>query len=98
MALSKLAIDKEHPALGKTTIHVTQISGGERHNVIPDRCKLVVDIRTTPSLSPDEIIALVKKTVEGEGDGWGERLARQEQRSGEKTPFHIRECNRGASR
>jgi len=66
LALSKLAIDKEHPALGKTTIHVTQISGGDRHNVIPDRCKLVVDIRTTPSVSPDEIIALVKKTVEGE--------------------------------
>ncbi|MDD5302296.1 MAG: M20/M25/M40 family metallo-hydrolase [Elusimicrobia bacterium] len=66
LALSKLAIDTEHPALGKTTIHVTQISGGDRHNVIPDRCKLVVDIRTTPSVSPDEIIALVKKTVEGE--------------------------------
>jgi acetylornithine deacetylase len=65
LALSRLAIAGEHPALGKTTIHVTQISGGDRHNVIPDRCKLVVDIRTTPSVSPEEIIALVKKTVEG---------------------------------
>jgi acetylornithine deacetylase len=66
LALSKLSIDREHPALGKTTIHVTQISGGDRHNVIPDRCKLVVDIRTTPSVSPEEIIALVNKTVAGE--------------------------------
>lgn len=66
LALSKLAIENEHPALGKTTMHVTQISGGDRHNVIPDRCKLVVDIRTTPSVSPDEIIALVKRTVHGE--------------------------------
>lgn len=66
LALSTLAIDKEHPVLGRTTMHVTQISGGDRHNVIPDRCRLVVDIRTTPSVSPDEIIALVKKTVEGE--------------------------------
>lgn len=66
LALSKLTIDKEHPALGRATIHVTQISGGDRHNVIPDRCKIVVDIRTTPSVSPEEIIALVKKTVEGE--------------------------------
>lgn len=66
LALSKLAIEKEHPALGKTTLHVTQISGGDRHNVIPDRCKLVVDIRTTPSVSSNEITALVKKTVEGE--------------------------------
>jgi len=66
LALSQLSIDTEHPALGKATIHVTQISGGDRHNVIPDRCKIVVDIRTTPSVSPEEIIALVKKTVEGE--------------------------------
>ena len=66
LSLSKMAIDTEHPTLGKPTIHVTQISGGERHNVIPDLCKIVVDIRTTPSVSPEEIIALVKKTVEGE--------------------------------
>lgn len=66
LALSRLVLDTEHPALGKATLQVTQISGGERHNVIPDRCRLVVDIRTTPSVSPEEIIALVKKTVEGE--------------------------------
>ncbi len=66
LALSKLRFNKEHGALGKTTLQVTQIAGGDRHNVIPDRCKLVVDIRTTPSVSPEEIIALVKKTVEGE--------------------------------
>lgn len=66
LALSKIQFNREHPALGATTLHVTQISGGDRHNVIPDRCRLVVDIRTTPSVSPEEIIALVKKTVEGE--------------------------------
>lgn len=66
LALSKLVVDGVHPALGKTTLNVTQISGGERHNVIPDRCKLVVDIRTVPSVSPEEIIALVKRTVKGE--------------------------------
>lgn len=66
LALSNIKFDREHPSLGATTLHVTQISGGDRHNVIPDRCKLVVDIRTTPSVSPDAIIALVKKTVEGE--------------------------------
>lgn len=66
LALSKLKFELEHSALGKTTLQVTQISGGDRHNVIPDRCKLVVDIRTTPAISPEDIIALVKKTVEGE--------------------------------
>jgi len=66
LALSKLIIPGAHTALGATSLHVTQISGGDRHNVIPDRCKLVVDIRTVPSVSPEEIIALVKNTVEGE--------------------------------
>jgi len=66
LALSKLVIDGEHPTLGKTSLQVTQISGGDRHNVIPDRCKLVVDIRTVPSVSPQAIIDLVKKTVQGE--------------------------------
>lgn len=65
LALSKLAVPGEHPALGKTSLHVTQISGGTRHNVIPDACKLVVDIRTTPSVSTDEIVALVSRAVEG---------------------------------
>jgi acetylornithine deacetylase len=61
-----LEFKKDHPALGKTSLHVTQIMGGDRHNVIPDRCKLVVDIRTTPAIAPEEIISLVKHAVSGE--------------------------------
>lgn len=66
LALAKLSVPGEHPALGKTSLHVTQISGGQRHNVIPDSCKLVVDIRTVPSVPPEDIIALVKRSVEGQ--------------------------------
>lgn len=66
LALSKVRFDKTHPVLGATTLAVTQIAGGDRHNVIPDRCKLVVDIRTTPDLSVDEIVARVKAAVESE--------------------------------
>lgn len=66
LALSKLRFEKSHPVLGATTLAVTQISGGDRHNVIPDRCKLVVDIRTTPDWSVDEIVARVKAACESE--------------------------------
>ena len=66
LALSKLSIPGAHPALGSTSLQVTQIAGGERHNVIPDSCKLVVDIRTVPGVPSEAIIELVKKTVEGE--------------------------------
>lgn len=66
LALSKLTFPETHPVLGKTSLHVTQISGGARHNVIPDLCKLVVDIRTTPALPPAEIIARVKKAIKSD--------------------------------
>jgi acetylornithine deacetylase len=65
LSLSKLRFEKSHSALGLPTLNVTQINGGSRHNVIPDRCKLVVDIRTTPDYAPDEIVAAVKAAVEG---------------------------------
>lgn len=66
LALSKLVVDGEHPYLGKTSLNVTQIAGGDRHNVIPDSCRLTLDIRTVPSVPPEEIIKLVQATVEGE--------------------------------
>ncbi|MFI5345718.1 MAG: M20/M25/M40 family metallo-hydrolase [Elusimicrobiota bacterium] len=65
LSLSKIRFDKSHSSLGTPSLSVTQISGGARHNVIPDRCKLVVDIRTTPNYSPEEIISAVKASVEG---------------------------------
>lgn len=66
LALSKLSFGKVHPALGKPSLAVTQISGGTRHNVIPDRCKLVVDIRTTPNYEVDEIVAQIKDATKSE--------------------------------
>lgn len=74
LALARLAVPGEHPVLGKTSLHVTQIAGGQRHNVIPDSCKLVVDIRTVPSVSPEDIIALVKRSVEGQVSVRSDRL------------------------
>jgi acetylornithine deacetylase len=65
LALARLAVPGEHPVLGRTSLAVTQISGGERHNVIPDSCKLVVDIRTVPGVPPEDIVALVERTVGG---------------------------------
>lgn len=84
LALSKLVIDGAHPALGRTSLNVTQISGGERHNVIPDRCKLVVDVRTVPSVPPEEIIALVRRAVKGEVSVRSNRLG-----SVETDPSHA---------
>ncbi|MBI5210792.1 MAG: M20/M25/M40 family metallo-hydrolase [Elusimicrobia bacterium] len=66
LALGRLSFDRSHPALGLPSLAVTQIEGGTRHNVIPDRCRLVVDVRTTPDYEPEQIVAEVGRLVKGE--------------------------------
>jgi acetylornithine deacetylase len=74
LALSNFRFDRAHPALGKPTLAVTQVQGGTRHNVIPDRCKLVVDIRTTPDYEPEQIASQVATMVKGEVSVRSKRL------------------------
>ncbi len=74
LALSGIKFSRAHPALGAPSLAVTQIAGGTRHNVIPDRCKLVVDIRTTPDYAPEQIVEQVKTLVKGEVSVRSQRL------------------------
>lgn len=43
--------------MGKVNLNVTQINAGSAHNVIPDRCDFVIDIRPTEQYSNEEILA-----------------------------------------
>jgi acetylornithine deacetylase len=74
LALAGLSFERAHPSLGRPSLAVTQIQGGTRHNVIPDRCKLVVDIRTTPDYEPEQIAAQVGTLVKGEVSVRSQRL------------------------
>ena len=42
--------------MGEVHLNVTQIEAGTAHNVIPDRCSFVVDIRPTEQYSCEEIV------------------------------------------
>lgn len=42
--------------MGEVTLNVTQIQAGTAHNVIPDTCRFVVDIRPTEQYSNAEIL------------------------------------------
>ena len=44
------------PRMGKVNLNVTQISAGSAHNVIPDRCDFVIDIRPTEQYTNEEIL------------------------------------------
>ena len=42
--------------MGEVNVNVTQINAGTAHNVIPDRCTFVVDIRPTEQYTNEEIL------------------------------------------
>ena len=47
---------KASPSMGKTNLNVTQIHAGISHNIIPDRCDFVIDIRPTEVYTNQEIL------------------------------------------
>jgi len=49
--------------LGPVKMSVTQIQAGTQHNVIPDKCTFVVDIRSNEFYSNDELLQLIKQQV-----------------------------------
>ena len=42
--------------MGKVNLNVTQINAGTAHNVIPDRCGFVIDIRPTEQYTNEELL------------------------------------------
>lgn len=61
--LKNLRFPKVSPLLGPVKITVTQIESGTQHNVIPDRCKIVIDVRTTEMYSNSEILDIMRNAV-----------------------------------
>ena len=52
--------------LGDIKMTVTQISAGTQHNVIPDECKFVIDIRTTDAYTNEETVKIVQQLLEAD--------------------------------
>ena len=55
--LRSYTFGKVSPIMGKVHLNVTQINAGTAHNVIPDRCTFVVDIRPTEQYTNEEILS-----------------------------------------
>ena len=52
--------------MGKVKVSVTQIEAGTQHNVIPDICKYVIDIRPTEKYSNTEIMEILAGSLKSE--------------------------------
>lgn len=61
--LQNFTFSKVSRLMGETKLNVTQIESGNAHNVIPDKCHFVVDIRPTEMYGNEEIVAMLQKEV-----------------------------------
>lgn len=53
-----------HPDLGKSTVTFGQIQGGYRPYVVPDACKLWIDLRLVPPTNTQKTTELLEKAIE----------------------------------
>ena len=65
---------KVSPLLGPVKMSVTQINAGTQHNVIPDLCSFVVDIRSNECYSNEELFQEISKHIHSEANARSFRL------------------------
>lgn len=61
--LRDLRFPKESVTLGPVKISVTQIQAGRQHNVVPEICTFVVDVRTTDAYTNEQTVELIRNAI-----------------------------------
>ncbi|MCX6239907.1 MAG: M20 family metallo-hydrolase [Bacteroidia bacterium] len=64
--LEKYRFPLESAVLGPVKITVTQIEAGQQHNVVPDLCHFVVDVRTNEFYSNEEAFRIISGLIQSE--------------------------------
>jgi acetylornithine deacetylase len=64
--IQNLKLEKVSPLLGEVKMTVTQIEAGFQHNVVPDTCKFVVDIRTNELYTNEEVVSIISSMIDSE--------------------------------
>ena len=57
---------KVSPLLGPTKMTLTMVHAGTQHNVIPDLCTMLVDVRTNEYYTNEEVFDIIKQHVKSE--------------------------------
>lgn len=52
--------------LGEVTMQVTMVSGGEAHNIVPESCSFVVDVRTNDCYTNLEIYDILRRRIKSD--------------------------------
>ncbi len=61
--LRRYNFDRHSSLLGEIRLTATQIAAGTQHNVIPDECRFVVDIRTTDAYTNEEVVEILRREL-----------------------------------
>ena len=64
--LRNFEFEKVSKVLGKVKISVTQINAGTQHNVVPDNCHFVADVRTNEHYTNKEAARIISEQIESE--------------------------------
>lgn len=62
-SIRDLHFPKASPMLGPVKLTVTQIQAGYQHNIVPDQCSFVVDVRTNEFYSNQEAFRIIKDSL-----------------------------------
>ena len=57
---------KVSPLLGPTKMTVTVIQAGTQHNVVPDECRFIIDVRTNEYYQNEEVFEFLQQNVRSE--------------------------------
>jgi len=66
--------DRVSPILGEVKMTVTIIEAGTQHNVVPDTCKFVIDVRTNECYANDEVVDIIQNLLDSEAVPRSRRL------------------------
>ena len=81
--------DKTSDLLGEVKMTVTQINAGTQHNVVPDKCTCVVDVRSNEMYTNEEILEEIRSKVDCQV------IARSTRLGSTATPLNHPIVNRG---
>lgn len=61
--------------LGEVKMTVTQIDAGTQHNVVPDKCSFVVDVRSNEMYTNQELLSIIQDDIDCEVNARSTRLS-----------------------
>ncbi|MEM8584514.1 MAG: acetylglutamate kinase [Bacteroidota bacterium] len=64
--IEQYRFDKVSPLLGPPKMTVSQIQAGTQHNVVPDQCSFVIDVRSNEDYDNPALLKLLKANLQSE--------------------------------